>query len=205
MRFDLCGELPETVTVLEASAGTGKTFTIAGLAARYVAEGRPLEKLLLVTFTRLATGELRERVRRRLTEVAAGLEGGQSYDPVVELLRARDRERHLANLRRALADFDAATIATTHAFCQEMLSGLGIAGDHEPEAQLVEDVRDVQAEVVDDLFVWRLAGGGAGARPGYAEAQRIAAAATEHPIDLALAPTAWPARATRRRPGRAPS
>ena len=192
MRFDLCGDLPETVTVLEASAGTGKTYTIAGLAARYVAEGRPLEKLLLVTFTRLATGELRERVRRRLTEVAAGLEGAPSDDPVVALLAAGDRDRHLANLRRALADFDAATIATTHAFCQEMLSGLGIAGDHEPEAQLVEDVRDVQAEVVDDLFVWRLAGGGGGPRPGYGEAQRIAAAATEHAIDLAEAPDGMP-------------
>ena len=55
--FDVCGPLPTGVTVLEASAGTGKTYTIAGLAARYVAEGTPLDKLLLVTFTRMATGE----------------------------------------------------------------------------------------------------------------------------------------------------
>ena len=64
--FDVCGPLPTGVTVLEASAGTGKTYTIAALAARYVAEGMPLEQLLLVTFTRIATGELRERVRERL-------------------------------------------------------------------------------------------------------------------------------------------
>jgi len=57
--FDIRGELPTGVTVLEASAGTGKTFTIAALAARYVAEGTPLDRLLLVTFTRMATGELR--------------------------------------------------------------------------------------------------------------------------------------------------
>src|SRR3982074_2897145 len=49
--FDVCGALPEGVTVLEASAGTGKTYTIAALAARYVAEGTPLERLLLLTFT----------------------------------------------------------------------------------------------------------------------------------------------------------
>ena len=123
-----------------------------------------------------------------MTEVAAGIGGAPSpRDPVVALLASRDREVHLANLRRALADFDAATIATTHAFCQEMLSGLGIAGDHEPEAQLVEDVRDLQAEVVDDLYVWRLAGGNPNDRPSYAEAQRIAAAATEQPIVLAPA------------------
>ena len=58
--FDVCGPLPTGITVLEASAGTGKTYTIAALAARYVAEGHPLEQLLLVTFTRMATGELRD-------------------------------------------------------------------------------------------------------------------------------------------------
>ena len=70
--FEACGPLPAGVTVLEASAGTGKTFTIAALAARYVAEGTPLERLLLVTFTRMATGELRERVRERLVETETG-------------------------------------------------------------------------------------------------------------------------------------
>ena len=49
--FDVCGPLPSGVTVLEASAGTGKTYTIAALAARYVAEGTPLDRLLIVTFT----------------------------------------------------------------------------------------------------------------------------------------------------------
>ena len=72
--FDVCGPLPTGVTVLEASAGTGKTFTIAALAARYVAEGIPLEQILMVTFTRMATGELRERVRERLVSAEQGLE-----------------------------------------------------------------------------------------------------------------------------------
>ena len=72
--FDVCGPLPTGVTVLEASAGTGKTFTIAALAARYVAEGIPLEQILMVTFTRMATGELRERVRERLVSAEHGLE-----------------------------------------------------------------------------------------------------------------------------------
>src|SRR6201999_702229 len=76
--FDVCGPLPTGVTVLEASAGTGKTYTIAALAARYVAEGTPLHRLLLVTFTRMATGELRERVRERLVAVERGLEVGGS-------------------------------------------------------------------------------------------------------------------------------
>ena len=64
---------PSGVTVLEASAGTGKTYTIAALTARYVAEGTPLDRLLLVTFTRMATGELRDRVRERLVSVEQAL------------------------------------------------------------------------------------------------------------------------------------
>ena len=73
-RFEVSGPLPTGVTVLEASAGTGKTYTIAALAARYVAEGTPLDQLLLVTFTRMATGELRDRVRERLVSAEQGLE-----------------------------------------------------------------------------------------------------------------------------------
>ena len=71
--FDICGPLPSGVTVLEASAGTGKTFTIAALVARLVAEGVPLDQLLVVTFTRMATGELRERVRDQLVSAELGL------------------------------------------------------------------------------------------------------------------------------------
>ena len=85
MRFDVCGPLPTGVTVLEASAGTGKTYAIAALAARYIADGTPLDELLLVTFTRMATGELRERVRQRLVETERGLRTGEG-DEVVQLL-----------------------------------------------------------------------------------------------------------------------
>ncbi len=57
--FDLTAPLPRGTTVLEASAGTGKTFAIAALAARYIAEGRAdVDDLLLITFSRAATAEL---------------------------------------------------------------------------------------------------------------------------------------------------
>ena len=68
--FGLDAPLPEGLVVLEASAGTGKTYTLASLVARYVADGVPLEHILVVTFTRAATGELREAVRRRLRAAA---------------------------------------------------------------------------------------------------------------------------------------
>ena len=98
--FDVRGPLPTGVTVLEASAGTGKTFTIAALAARYVAEGMPLDQLLLVTFTRMATGELRDRVRERLVSAEQGLArrarrraAPPTSDEVVALLAQRHARR----------------------------------------------------------------------------------------------------------------
>ena len=87
--FDLLGPLPQGTTVLEASAGTGKTFTIAGLVTRYVAEGvAPLDELLVVTFGRAATQELRERVRERLVSARDGL-----ADPAAARRRARPAAR----------------------------------------------------------------------------------------------------------------
>ncbi len=202
--FDVCGPLPTGVTVLEASAGTGKTYTIAALAARYVAEGTPLDRLLLVTFTRMATGELRERVRERLVGVEDGLDralaGVPAEDPVVSLLSsgpsgavAARRDR----LRRALADFDSATIATTHGFCQEVLAGLGIAGDLERDVTFVEDVGDLVSEVVADLYVRRFHRGEAPAF-GPVEAAEIARAAVQNP-GAPIAPAAGAVPQMRRR------
>src|SRR5690348_13463670 len=112
--FDVCGRLPAGTTVLEASAGTGKTFTIAALAARYVAEGHArLPELLLVTFGREATQELRERVRERLTSAEHGLRDPASArrgaDSVLaQLATADDAEvaRRRRRLTAALAEFD---------------------------------------------------------------------------------------------------
>src|SRR5690606_26825110 len=148
-------------TVLEASAGTGKTFTIAALAARYVAEGHAtLPELMLGTFGREATPALRERVRERPVTAGRGLADPAAAragsDDVLRLLAdAPDAEvaARRARLARALAQFDAATIATTHQFCQQMLAGLGVAGDGDRDAVFVESIDDVITEVVDDFYV----------------------------------------------------
>ncbi|MEV1293625.1 UvrD-helicase domain-containing protein [Pseudonocardia sp. NPDC049635] len=183
--FSVDGPLPEGTVVLEASAGTGKTYTIAALATRYVAEGvAGLDRLMLVTFGRDATQELRERVRERLvgTEraLAAVLDGEPvpGGDPVLTLLAAgepADIERRRARLAEASASFDAATIATTHQFCMQMLAGLGVAGDNDPEAEFVEHVDDVVTEVVDDFYVRKYANPDAG-RPAFTRAEALALA-----------------------------
>ncbi len=163
--FDITGELPApgTTTLLEASAGTGKTWTIGALVTRLVAEGQGrLDEMLIVTFGRAASQELRERVRAQLVASQAYLDGAVSGEtppaddalatllcdaPHDELRLRRDR------LRVALTGFDAATIATTHQFCQLVLRSLGVAGDTDAGATLVENLDDLLVEVVDDLYV----------------------------------------------------
>ncbi|MDM7853666.1 UvrD-helicase domain-containing protein [Cellulomonas alba] len=163
--FDVAGPLPVGTVVLEASAGTGKTTTIASLAARYVAEGAArLPELMLVTFGRMATSELRDRVRARLVEVERALRASTPQptdDEVVALLAAVDDDERLGRadrLARALAEFDAATITTTHGFCQQMLATLGTVGDVDHDATLVPDVATLEAEVVDDLYLRKYVG-----------------------------------------------
>ena len=190
--FDLCGALPPPgVTVLEASAGTGKTFTIAGLVTRFVAEGVPIASVLAVTFTRMATGELRDRVRARLVSAESGLsrllEGGAAPpddDSLLALLATGSPEEVAARRQRlatALTSFDEATITTTHGFCQLMLGALGVTGDVAQGATLLEDPRDLVEQVVDDLYVrWTLRHNEA---PSFdrRQAVEIARAAVENP------------------------
>jgi exodeoxyribonuclease V beta subunit len=164
--FDIRGPLPTGTTLLEASAGTGKTWTIGALVTRFVAEGHArLEQMLVVTFGRAASQELRERVRAQLVEAERALSDDPAalatLDSAVEsdlldLLReCDDDERRLRHRRvtEALAGFDAATIATTHQFCSMVLGSLGVAGDTDSRARLVEDLDDLIRETVDDLYL----------------------------------------------------
>lgn len=158
--FRITDPLPTGTTLLEASAGTGKTWTISALVTRYVAEeGLTLGELLVVTFTRAASQELRERVRERLVSAQRALADpppeGARDELVAHLLAVDDDERalRLRRITQALADFDAATIATIHQFCQQVLRSLGVAGDTDRQARLVEDLEQLTDDVVDDRYL----------------------------------------------------
>ncbi|MEB4208102.1 exodeoxyribonuclease V subunit beta [Mycobacterium sp. 94-17] len=160
-RFNLLGPLPaaRSTTVLQASAGTGKTFALAGLVTRYVAEGAAtLEQMLLITFSRAASQELRERVRAQIVQAVRAFDdpaAAGDNELVAYLLAggAEQREERKRRLRDALAGFDAATIATTHQFCQLVLKSLGVAGDTAANATLMESLDELVAEIVDDLYL----------------------------------------------------
>jgi exodeoxyribonuclease V beta subunit len=167
--FDLLGPLPQGTTVLEASAGTGKTYTIAALVARYVAEGvAKMDELLVVSFSRESTRELRERVRERLVSARDGLTDPAivpSVDEVLGYLATGSSSEVAARrirLEQALTVFDAATVTTTHGFCQQVLLTLGTAGDYDSGAVLIENIGDLVSEVADDLYLrkWGVANAG---------------------------------------------
>ena len=187
--FNICAELPAGTTVLEASAGTGKTYTIAAFAARAIAEGAAeLNQLLLVTFGRMATNELRLRVRERLVsvesrlaEAVAGRGPTGQLSPLENMLTTGHPDElqcRRQRVSRALAEFDAATIATTHEFCLQMLDGLGVLGDREPDATVVEHVTDLTREVTTDLYLRRYAATGSPPM-SYDEALEIAQQAVQ--------------------------
>ncbi|HEU4811008.1 MAG TPA: UvrD-helicase domain-containing protein [Nocardioides sp.] len=160
--FDIRADLPTGTTLLEASAGTGKTYTVGALVTRYVAEGvATLDEMLVITFGRAASQELRERVREQLVEAERAFAHPAGADPGNALLalllepEGDERAARHQRLRDALASFDAATIATTHQFCQLVLRSLGVAGDTDAGATLVDSLDDLVVEVVDDVYLRR--------------------------------------------------
>ncbi len=119
--------------LIEASAGTGKTWGIAALFTRLIViEQLPVESVLVVTFTKAATAELKTRLRARLDEVLQTLQeytqasDGLGDDPFIADLLGRalaqeNRERLILRLKAAIGSFDNAAIYTIHGFCQRLL------------------------------------------------------------------------------------
>ena len=126
--------------LIEASAGTGKTWTIAALYVRLVLGhgtagtdegfGRPLipSEILVMTFTRAATRELSDRIRARLLEAARCFRGETpaGNDPLlVELLASYavgpERTHAAWRLASAAESMDEAAVHTIDAWCQRML------------------------------------------------------------------------------------
>jgi exodeoxyribonuclease V beta subunit len=201
---------------LEASAGTGKTYTIAALAARYIAEGAAeLNELMIVTFGRMATNELRLRVRERLVRLEAALAAALSDelpgragpasppDIIEKLLVCGDRSELRVRHQRvvaALTEFDAATIATTHEFCLAMLDGLGVLADREPTARFLEQLSELTREAAGDLYLRRYAISGAPPL-GFDAALELAQSVVENPqarlVPKALSAEDYPEAAER--------
>jgi exodeoxyribonuclease V beta subunit len=154
--FDVFAVPLDRTVRIEASAGTGKTHTLADLYLRLVAEGgRSVDQILVVTYTVAATGELRDRIRGRLAQGRAHLDGQPTDDPVLRRLRERAEERGAAarRLAEAVRSFDAAAVFTIHGFCQRVLTECAFESGQPFASELLPDEHDLLQEVVDDF--WR--------------------------------------------------
>lgn len=185
--FDPAEPVTTGRTIIEASAGAGKTFTIAATVTRLVAvDGIPLERILVVTFTRAATAELKGRVRKRLVETERALAGHTPADaddhlqflhglPSADLAVARQR------LDEAIAEFDQAQIFTIHGFAQRLLGQLGFRA-RVPEDLVPGEVDDLALrQAASDLAVSRFAEGTPDGFVTPDEAARMAAEVLAHP------------------------
>lgn len=163
------------MVAVEASAGTGKTFTITQLYVRLLLErGLGVDEILVVTYTKAATAELRSRLHAQLTKVRAALErtevaeGGEARDSSDAFARAvaarsLDRTADAAIVARALHGFDEAAVFTIHGFCQRVLAEHAFESGILFDTELVPDERALVQEVADDFWRRTLYG----ASPGF--------------------------------------
>ncbi len=115
--FDIFNPLLQNGTVIEASAGTGKTYSVASIVTRAIAmnENIRIGNVLVTTFTRNAAAELRDRIRRRIasTESQLRAEIAISGDHLAASLLNEEPLERAERLARALREFDTATISTS--------------------------------------------------------------------------------------------
>ncbi|WP_345828803.1 exodeoxyribonuclease V subunit beta [Erwinia sp. HDF1-3R] len=150
--------------LIEASAGTGKTFTIGLLYLRLLlglggeaAASRPLsvEEILVVTFTEAATAELRGRIRANIHQLRIACVRGYAADTMLAALLAQIEDRNQAALRLLAAErqMDDAGIFTIHGFCQRMLNLNAFESGMLFEQQLIEDEFPLRRQAAADF--WR--------------------------------------------------
>lgn len=153
--------LQKGVNLVEASAGTGKTYAIGMLVLRALVElGQPIEKILIVTFTKAATEELKSRIRARLVEARELLSGsmdmsGKEIDQTLLDWAETIKDNHAAvnRLQLALYDIDRVGIFTIHGFCQRMLVEQALESGQLFDVELLTDINHMRRQVADDF--WR--------------------------------------------------
>lgn len=159
LRLPLRGE-----RLIEASAGTGKTFTIAALYLRLLlglggesaySRAISVEELLVVTFTEAATEELRGRIRSNIHELRIACLRGESDNPLYSALLAEiaDKDDAAKTLLLAERQMDEAAVFTIHGFCQRMLSLNAFESGMLFEQQLIEDESRLRYQACADF--WR--------------------------------------------------
>jgi exodeoxyribonuclease V beta subunit len=156
--FDAVTVPLEKSNLIEASAGTGKTYSVAILVLRLILEkGLAVKEILMVTFTKAATAELEERVRlfiRLAQRSSAGLPGDTTIEGLVKQAVKKHSAQIIAErMSRALADLDETAVMTIHGFCQTVLKEFAFETKQLYGAETLENISGLITDAVNEF--WR--------------------------------------------------
>ncbi len=154
--LDLVNTPLEGINLIEASAGTGKTYAIEGLFLRLILEKQlRVDQILVVTFTKAATEELKERIRSKLLQAEKTFASGISEDNLLtELLqRQKDHAAAVDLIHDALVEFDKAPIFTIHGFCARILYENAFETANLFDSELISDQTELMRDIAEDF--WR--------------------------------------------------
>ena len=156
--FDVVNAQLKGRKLIEASAGTGKTYSLIHIVARLIVEENiPIERLLLVTFTKAATAELKMRVRELLVKAyeayTESKEDDPRYDPTLLKLVTKWRELRInpSVFHEAIDRLDDASICTIHSFCQKMLEEHKFSSSEGFDFEIADD-SDLRQEVIEHFL-----------------------------------------------------
>ena len=126
--------------LIEASAGTGKTWSVAVMVLRLILEKKiPVEKILMVTFTNAAVAELEERIRKFVREAFRYASHKQTDNAVIREVVGEPDEQKFRLLKNAVQSLDQLAVMTIHRFCQEMISCYPFEAGQAFDSTLMDD------------------------------------------------------------------
>jgi len=147
-------------TLIEASAGTGKTYTLALLYVRLLLEKKlTVRQILVVTFTKAATAELRTRIRKFLADLLSLYDNFAANNAAIDinLIKLHDKfskAEYKNRLSLAVHGFDEAAIYTIHGFCQRALAESAFEASSDFSSELIDNDQEIITNMVFDL--WRI-------------------------------------------------
>ena len=152
--FDIKAAPLKGTMLIDASAGTGKTYTISSLVIRLLLEkGLTIDEILVVTYTEAAVEDLKSRIRNRIIDGVRAFESMGSDDAFLdEVVGSLDKTKALRLLNSALRDFDESAIFTIHGFCRRVLNEHSLESGVVFDTSLVTDLHDLLKEITEDFF-----------------------------------------------------
>lgn len=152
--FDAAESPIDGTFIIEAGAGTGKTYSIAILVLRLILTREiPIEKILVVTFTKAATEELKDRIDRFLREALDICHGGNGDSVIAGIVnKCRENVNCEGLLKKAILSLDEAPVFTIHGFCMRVLEDNAFEADSSFNADMLQNQDDLLDEITGDFF-----------------------------------------------------